>query len=396
MWFFHYQSNVHSYGTKQVSHVAVLDFIQIWKCFYKRQGHCLGINSLSDRDIIYEVIQSIMGWEISSKLWVFHKFEEIRCRSGRFMPTCKRKLSNSLCLFRKQGFGKCFQLPNLCHNVPCKWRRFLCLNSEVQVVLPSLIKPTNSNLHFCFWYSCTDLCFCAVRMCCFPRFLHIGQTLLGDSICPDVGFLQDLAEFLCTFAHLCTFVRLRSWGWGRAAAFPNFPRIYLPPMSECGWEIGQGGNADMCFQMRYHALWGHVRPPSQMRSTWVYRDICGYANEISEGLFWHLSVCKWERGHVWNIWPALCFVMRNIWDESSNWKIEDCDQSWGKKIKYSFLLHRKMSLTQPQLMRYFLRVRVLRMLFESFGKTLDERFMSPLLVEFQGKRGMKACLRKEL
>ena len=110
----------------------------------------------------------------------------------------------------------------------------------------------------------------------------------------------------------------------------------------------------------------------------------------------YLSVCKWERGHVWNIWPALCFVMRNIWDESSNWKIEDCDQSWGKKIKYSFLLHRKMSLTQPQLMRYFLRVRVLRMLFESFGKTLDERFMSPLLVEFQGKRGMKACLRKEL
>ena len=50
--------------------------------FYKRQGHCLGIYSLSDNDIIYEVIQSIMGWEILLNFEFFISLKKLDAEAG--------------------------------------------------------------------------------------------------------------------------------------------------------------------------------------------------------------------------------------------------------------------------------------------------------------------------
>ena len=59
------------------------------------------------------------------------------------MPAGKREVSNSLCLFRKQGFGECFQLlPLRQDEADCKCCRFQFLTVKPQVVLLSLIEPT--------------------------------------------------------------------------------------------------------------------------------------------------------------------------------------------------------------------------------------------------------------
>ena len=156
--------------------------------------------------------------------------------------------------------------------------RFWCLNSEVEVVPPSLIKPTNSEnkSHFCFIFLHRFVLLYWVMLwgcVAFPQFLPYQSDPPGWQDLSRCGILQDLREFLCTF------VRLRSWVWGRAAAFPNFPRI-CPQCQNVpvgNWaarkcrhvfsnEISRFMRTfapqmrhyfeDKCFQMRYHGLWG--------------------------------------------------------------------------------------------------------------------------------------------
>ena len=152
---------------------------------------------------------------------------------------------------------------------------------------------------------------------------HVADVL----ICPipacqsDPHGWQDLSMWdfcrICVnfSAHLC----VCGWGWGRAAAFPNFPPRIGPQCQNVGGKLGGGKcrhvfsneisrfmrtcatpiqiphsneiNKSLsghfwvcnwgftgifrCFQMRYRGLWGHLKIPTQMRPTRVYRDICG-------------------------------------------------------------------------------------------------------------------------
>ena len=72
-----------------------------------------------------------------------------------------------------------------------------------------------------------------------------------------VNFFAPFLGFVWISVHICaSAVEL---GWGRLSLLSLISRASAPNVRMCRWEIGQRGNADMCFQMRYHGLWGRLR-----------------------------------------------------------------------------------------------------------------------------------------
>ena len=109
------------------------------------------------------------------------------------------------------------------------------------------------------WKTCLMWPWCVRMVDTFPRISVLYAYMLN--LWPCRNFSAHLCEFS---AHLC----VCGWGWGRAAAFPNFPPRICPQCQNVGGKLGRGEMPTCVFKWDitlYEDMCDMLKSPTQLR-----------------------------------------------------------------------------------------------------------------------------------